>query len=254
MTFKVTSHRLGVPQIVVSQTQAGFKQFLGRDSGSADVTFLPGQTVSAYDRLYGESRFILAYGVGSNAIGAMCRINNDWSTTLCAAATRGRLGVSMSANTDTAALSWYCIEGHVPVVASTVAVNLPLYLVGAAGAVTSTVTATNQATGLMSVLAASGTVTTKTISTVNGSAIIEVPDFDGLYVGMAVTGTGVAASSTISEISEGGQWGGTQTATRVRTVRLNNNCTATGSVTGTFAHPAGFCTAAVVHPVAAGLG
>lgn len=252
--FTISSPKLGVPQITVQQTQADWKKFLGMDSGAADLTLRPGKRVHAYDRIFGEAEFVLAYGVASNTIGAVCRINSDWSVTLCAAATRGRLAVSMSANTDTAALSWYAVFGHVPIAASTVAVNLPLYLVGAAGAVTSTVTATNMATGIMSVLAASGTVCTKTISTVNGSAIIKVPDTDGLYVGQAITGTGVAASSTIAEIGTGGQWGGTQTQCKLGEVRLNNNCTATGTVTGTFAHPAGYATAALAHPVAAGLG
>lgn len=249
--FRIVNPALGSPQITVQQTQADWAKFLGRDGGTVPL-MRPGYTVEAYDEVFGSATFVLAYGVASNTVGAAVRIGAGYATTLVAASVRGIVGISMSANTDTAALSWYCIRGQVPCKASTMAVNSPLFSSGTAGSLSSTSSATNGVTGAVSVLAASGTVTTKSIRTVNGSPLIEVPDTGGLYVGQAVTGTGVAGSSVIAAIGDGGQMLGIAGPAR-NVVQLNNNCTASGQVTGTFAHPATFGTVALANPAMCGL-
>lgn len=252
--FNITSQKLGSPQIVVQQTQADWKKFLGQDSSAPSVPLMhPGYTVEAWDSVYGLSQFMLAFGVASLAIGDAVVIRAGYATVRGVAAGRGVAAVSMCANTDTAALSWFCVRGQVPCKAATMAVNLPLYLTATAGSLSSTVVATDQVTGAMSVLAASGTVTTKTINTVNGSDLITVPDTGGLYVGMAITGTGIPASTTISAIGNGGQMLGVNSPQRNQ-VQLSAAATATGQVTGTFAHPATFGTVMLAWPVAAGLG
>lgn len=253
--FRVVSNILGVPQIGVQQTQADWKKFLGYE-GSATIPLMrPGTIVEAWDGIFGVSKFMLAYGVASLAIGDAVVIQHSHATTRTVAASRGIVGISMFANTDTAALSWFCVQGLVPAKAATFAVNLPAYLTATAGSLSSTVVSTQGVTGAVSTLAASGTVTTKTVQTVSGSGIIQVPDLDGLYVGQSVTGTGVGASAVISEIGSGGQMlGVAQGAMGQSYIRVSVVSTASGSVTGTFAHPATFCTLALAHPIAAGLG
>ena len=253
--FRIQSQVLGVPQIGVQQTQADWKKFLGYEGSSTIPTMRPGTIVEAWDGIFGVSRFMLAYGVASLAIGDAVVIQNAFATTRTVAASRGIVGISMYANTDTAALSGFCVQGQCPAKAATVAVNLPAYLTATAGSLSSTVTATQGVTGAVSTLAASGTVTTKIIQTVSGSFIIQVPDLDGLYVGQSVTGTGVGASAVISELGVGGQMlGAAAGAMGQGYIRVSVASTATGSVTGTFAHPSTFCTLALAHPVAAGLG
>lgn len=250
--FQVINPALGSPQITVQQTQADWAKFLGRDGGTVPL-MRPGYKVEAYDGIFGQATFMLAYGVASNVIGAAVRIGAGYATTLAAASVRGQMAISMSANTDTAALSWYCIQGQCPVKASTMAVNLPLFSSGTAGSLSSSVSATNEVTGASSVLAASGTVTTKSIRTVNTTDLIEVPDLDGLYVGQSVTGTGVGASAVISAIGQGGTMLGAMGPSK-NFIQVSVVSTASGRVTGTFAHPATFGTASLAYPVMAGLG
>lgn len=72
--------------------------------------------------------------------------------------------------------------------------------------------------------AATTTVVKSNVQTTNGSPIIRPSNTDGWFVGMAVTGTGIPASTTVSAIGP------------ARDVTLSANCTATGSVsvTGTY--------------------
>lgn len=70
--------------------------------------------------------------------------------------------------------------------------------------------------------AATTTVAKANANTQNGSKIIKVSNTDGWFVGLPVSGTGIAASSTITAIDPDN-----------RTVTLNNAATATGSVTVT---------------------
>lgn len=72
---------------------------------------------------------------------------------------------------------------------------------------------------------ATTTVVKSNVNTQSGSAVLRVSNSDGWFVGLAITGTGIAASSVISSIDPSG----TQ-------VTLNNAATATGSasITGTY--------------------
>ena len=73
--------------------------------------------------------------------------------------------------------------------------------------------------------AATATVVKTNGRTQSGSPIIQVSNTDGWFVGLPITGTGIAASSTITAIDPNNF-----------TVTLNNNATATGSasLTGTY--------------------
>jgi hypothetical protein len=78
-----------------------------------------------------------------------------------------------------------------------------------------------------------------------------VGDIRGLYVGMAVSGTGIAASSVITGIGYGGNMLGLQ-GPKAGFITLNNAQNATGSATITFAHPATFVTGMLMYPVCTG--
>lgn len=245
---------LGQPAVPVQITQADWKKFLGQDSSAPSVA-LPyaGQHLVATDAIYGEATFVLAFGLAGLQVGEMVVLRSNYAVVRAVAGSRGVAAVSMSANTDPTALSWFCILGQVPARVTAGAINLPLYLTATAGSPSGTVVATDQISGAMSATAVSTTVGTKLIGTVNGSAIVQVPNTDGLYVGMAVTGTGIPGSTTIAAIGMGGNMLGTQ-GPQASTIQLSANATATGQVTGTFAHTATFLTAILARPVASGLG
>jgi hypothetical protein len=90
-----------------------------------------------------------------------------------------------------------------------------------AGTVSGTLVAGKQLLGAKAVIASAGTVTYANTQTVNGSPVVVVQNADGLYPGIAVSGTGIA-STTVSSIAPDN-----------RTVTLGANSTATGSVTMT---------------------
>lgn len=246
---------LGVPPTIVSLTLADWQKYLGRDPASAGTVQLPypGQVVTALDPIFGEAAFVLAYGVAGLQIGDAVMIGANYAATRMLAATKGLVGISMSANTDPTALSWYAIRGQVPARLAASAANAPLYTSATAGALTNAVTATQGVTGAIALTALAAAIGTKLVGTVNGSNQLAVANIDGLYVGCGVTGTGIPGGTTVTAIGFGGQMMGTQ-GPPVGYVTLSANATATGNVTGTFAHGAAFGLINLGHPVAANLG
>lgn len=254
MAYATSSNILGRPQVNVQVTQADWKKFLGQDASAPNVPLpIPGQEMVAADPIFGSATFILAFGLAALAVGDFVTIRNNYSVVRSAAGVRGVAAVSMSANTDPTALSWYCVLGQVPARVTAGAANLPLYNTATTGSASTTVVATDQITGAMSATAVSATIGTKICNTVNGSPLVTVPNLDGLYVGMALTGTGIPGSTTIAAIGFGGLMLGAA-GPQANQIQMSANATATGSPTVTFAHPATFLTALLARPVASGLG
>ncbi len=253
MTYRTAQNVLGQPQASVTLTSADWAKFLGRDGTSVPVPMMyPGMKLEAYDPVYGWAEFICAYGVASLQIGDAVRIGGGYATTRTVASIRGVIGISMSANTDTSALSWFCVRGQAPArVAAATAINTPLFVTATAGSLDDAVVAGDNVVGATAATAQGATVKTATLQTTNGSTELYVGDISGLYVGMAVSGTGIAASTTITAIGAGGLMLGAQ-APRAGFITLNNAQNATGAATITFAHPATFITAMLQYPVCTG--
>lgn len=135
---------------------------------------------------------------------------------------------------------WFCVDGEVPVaVTASVAAGTTVGLTGAGtvGAVTSG----KQILNAVSSLASTGTVAKANTTTVSGSNILRLSiPADGWFYGIALSGTGIAASTTVTGISEDG-----------RTVTMNNNATASGSVTVTGTYT-GFIKLQMMHPFVQG--
>lgn len=84
-----------------------------------------------------------------------------------------------------------------------------------------------QILGATSVQAATATITKANAVTRNGSPLLQVPNSDGLFVGLAISGTGIPASTYIGAISSDGR---TLTMTQ-SDLATAQNATATGSIT-----------------------
>lgn len=253
MSYAGTTPILGQPPVPVTVTVSDWRKFLGQDGQTSTPPLpYPGQTFVASDPIYGEAEFVLAFGVAGLLLGDCIRIGGGYATTRAVAGIRGRMGISMAANTDPTALSWFCVRGQVPaIVAAATAINLPLNETATTGALSGTVVAGDGLSGAISATAQGATVTTKVVNTVNGSAIVTVPNLDGLYVGMGISGTGIPGSTTISAIGYGGLmlgWPGPQALQ----IQMSANATATGNPTATFAHVATFITAMLSYPAANG--
>lgn len=135
------------------------------------------------------------------------------------------------------AWGWYQFEGVCPVqTAASVAAGVAVGI-GAAGQA-GTNSAGKQLLGVK-VLKASTFTVTKTAMTQNGSPILQLTNVDGLFYGLAASGTGIAAS-TITGIDSS-----------QNRVTLSANATATGTVTATFTYT-GFLLVHLNNPVGQG--
>ena len=250
-----TTNTLGIPPTPIAITSADWRTFLGRDSASMSTLPFPqyGDKIRATDPIYGEATFVLAYGVAGLQIGDAVVIGAGYTTTRALTTSRGIVGISMSANIDPTALSWFAVYGQVPGRLLAAGAALPLYTSATAGSLTTTVVATQGVTAGFSLTALAATIGTKLVGTTNGSNLLAVRDIDGLYVGCGVTGTGIPAATTVTAIGYGGLMLGTQ-GPPAGFVQLSANCTANGNVTGTFAHGAAFALLNLGEPVASGLG
>lgn len=249
--FQTVENILGVPQMQVQLTLADYRKFLGNDLSTTFMPY-PGQMVRATDPVYGESWFMSGFGLASLAIGEAAVFGTGYAITRSAAASKGVVGISMAANTDSTALSWFCVQGQCParLLAGTA---LPLYTSATAGSLTTTVVATQGVTGAFCLTALAATIiSTSRVQTVNGSAQVLISDLAGLYVGAAFTGTtGITNGTTITAIGAGGVFGGAQGNPNY-VLTLSANATATGTATATVIHGAAFATAMLQFPMIPG--
>jgi hypothetical protein len=211
--------------------------------------------IRATEPLYGEGEFVLAFGVSGLQVGDLVSINpSTGATTRTLVATRGIIAVSMAANIDTTALSWFQVFGTANVRCTTAAsAGLPLYQSATAGTVLSTVAATGLVLGMASASATGyALAATKNCNLTSGSIFVNVPNLDGLFVGMTLSGTGVSASQTIAAIGQGGQYMGVATP-NAGVIQLSAAATATGLNAVTFT-ATGWALAAIAYPSSVGLG
>ena len=209
---------------------------------STTAQFSPGTVVTSSDPNHGGGRFIYAKCAAAQAVGALCAVSGAGTTpVMTAVANTANLGVPLfvARQTFTAAdqYGWYQIDGLCPIVSNaTVAVGSSLGITAAGTA--GTLAAGKQILGVVVAASQTGTIT-KTGTTTNGSKQVTVGDVDGVWVGQAVTGTGIAGSSTVASI--GGN----------NVINLNNAATATGTVTLTFTYT-GFTLVRMTAPNAQG--
>lgn len=106
MTFQISTPMGAFQQIAVTSTTQNHPL---------------GTVVRAVDPTYGEGEFIYAKGVANTVVGSVAAIDSYAGTTVLAvAATRGPVGVAMSANVASQ-YGWYQVGGSAVVKAGTVA-------------------------------------------------------------------------------------------------------------------------------------
>jgi hypothetical protein len=129
----------------------------------------------------------------------------------------------------TAQYGWVLAAGICPVQYAVAATTGALGI-GGAGQATPTLAAGKQILNGRCLIAASGSFA-RSVTTSNGSAFVKVSRTNGVFVGQAVSGTGIPASSVVSSIDASGTGFviGSAIGTPV-------NATASGTVTGTFTH------------------
>jgi hypothetical protein len=160
----------------------------------------------------------------------------DKNYAIAAAATTANTGApiyvclsNFSAGNVTRQGGWVLLSGICPITTSVAATAGAVYL-GTSKNVTPTLAAGKQVLNATCLVAASGAFT-RAGTTRNGSSFVAIPRVNGLYPGLAFTGTGIPGASVISSIDPGGA--GIVIGSAVGTAV---NATASGTVTLTFTH------------------
>jgi len=175
----------------------------------------------------GGGEFIYCQVGGAVACAAPVTFNSlSWTASAIANTANLATAVGIAANRFTASgqFGWVQVSGQAPVVNNgTFAADAGVYI-QAAGTLSTTQANGKQIRGMRSIIAAAAAITKASCKTTNGMTQLVVPNTDGLFCGLAVSGTGIAAS-TITDIDPGGNL-----------VTLSAAMTASGRVTATFTY------------------
>jgi hypothetical protein len=162
--------------------------------------------------------------------GTMVTVDKNFNVAATAAAASVTSGIPLfvaltnfAAGSTTPQGGWVLRSGIAPVRFSVAATAGAVYL-GTAGLLTPTAAAGVQLLNASTLIAASGSFT-RAVSTSSGSTRVRISSAAGLYPGIAISGTGIPGSTTVSSIDQSGRY-----------LTLSAAATATGTVTGTFTH------------------
>lgn len=194
-----------------------------------------GTIVRGYDPLLGAGEFIYLQGVASTVAGSAVTYNPFTGvTTLDAATANDGSPIAFALAPTVASLfGWYQISG------TAVAANNATAAAGnafrkATGQIGSAAVAGTQILGGCKILVANSTTFTKTCTTRNGSTVLIVPNLDGVFVGLPVSGTGIAGGTTVAAGYNNSPNGSNSSAGSAATLILSAAATADGTVTVTF--------------------
>lgn len=193
---------------------------------------------------WGMCELMYVYNTGSAVVpGTLVTVDKDYTITAAAstAGTGRPLFVALTnfaAGSTTRQGGWVMLSGICPVTFSVAATAGALYL-GTAGNATPTAAAGKQILNAVTLIAAASAFTRQIVTT-NGSKFVKTARVNGIFIGQAVSGTGVAGGSTVASIDPGGNG-----------FTLNNAATASGAVTGTFT-PTGYGIVQISRPFGQG--
>lgn len=223
MSFALVSGVVGTPQI----------QLFGNTNDLAPQQD-QGLVVAAADPYWGGGEFVYARASAAIRAFGLCTLLPVFDSALggirydaVEVANTANLGqalcVSQQALT-TGMYSWFMVTGCTPVNGTaTVAAGTTVGITGA-GQIGAN-SAGKQVVGARSALAATTTVVKTNCSAANASTLLQVPNSDGWFVGAYLSGTGIAAATTVASISPDG---------RTVTLSAATNAAVTGSVTATY--------------------
>lgn len=157
-----------------------------------------------------ELMYVSSNGAAVLIPGTMVQIDKDFRiTATAAAASEVNLGkplyvtlTNFAIGSTTEQYGWVLRRGICPVLFSVAATVGAVYL-GTAGKLTPTLQAGGQLLNARTLIAAVSTFT-RTGATLSGSSIVKFANVAGMYVGQAISGTGIPASSVISAINPDG--------------------------------------------------
>lgn len=207
-----------------------------------------GMVVMAVDPFWGMGEFVYVLSAGTLLKGSVCTWDEAYNAILVPSTTLQGfpLGVAM-APMASGVYGWLQISGRaVYATSATVAADAAI-AIAAAGVIGASATG-KQIVNARNRISATGTVTV-VVNTQNGTNVLFAPKgYDGFFLGMALSGTGIGASAVVAALDPDGKRIYTGTAIGTPT---GANQTATGSVTLTGTYT-GFGSGIINRPFAQG--
>lgn len=193
-----------------------------------------GTMLDAYDSYWGFGRFLYVTSTTTMAKGTLAM----WTEAFVAAAlpsTAGQgfpFGVLME-SMITGQYGWLQISGFAPASASASVAADGVIAVAAAGQVGAAANG-KQLLGARNRFASTATVALTNVQTFNGSSILLTNGYDGWFVGMALSGTGIPASTVVAKLDPDGRTVsmGSAIGTVDKLATASGLITATGTYTG----------------------
>jgi hypothetical protein len=234
---------IAAPQYPLIGVQpAGNSSAIGVEVASATsgyVPLIPVGTIAVFNDPYWGGLECIRLSVPASTavrVGTLSTLTNTFG--FVAVPNTANLGQSVAAslndipsNATYVQYAWFVIGGRYPLLSGASVAADTAFGITAAGSV-GAIAAGKEILNARIQLAATTTVVKTNVNAVSGSPTIRVSNSDGWFVGLAITGTGIPASTSIGSIDASGTLVGmVQTGTTTA-----QNATATGSVsvTGTY--------------------
>lgn len=188
-----------------------------------------GLVVKAYDPFWGYGEFMYVDSVTTMEKGTLAR----WDETYTAedypnTANLGMMAGILMMSMVTGQFGWLQLSGFAPASAQASVAADTAVGVAAAGQLGAN-SAGKQALGVRNRKASTATLAKTNVQTTNNSAVLKTSGYDGWFVGMALSGTGIPASTIVAKLDPDGR-----TVYMGATIgTLDKLATATGSVTVT---------------------
>ena len=178
---------------------------------------------------WGPSELVFAYNAGA-AVAPGRLVHLDKNFEISDVPNTGATGrpvyvtlTNFSAGSTTRQGGWLLRSGIAPVQYAVAATTGAVYISATAGQATPTNPMGHKQIVNMTCLIAAASTFTRAVTTQNGSRRVAMTRVTGVYIGQAISGTGIPGGATIAGIEPGGQG-----------VTFSAAATATGTVTGTF--------------------
>lgn len=192
-----------------------------------------GTILLAQDAYWGTGEFIYARATASIRMGGVCTIAPVWDssagkfrTDATEIANTANLGTNVAvamAPMTVGQFGWFCLSGIVPVnCTASVAVGAVPGIVAAGQAGANS--AGKQLLNMKGVATAATTVAKASCIAASGSTRLQVPNAEGWFIGAYLSGTGIAAGTTVSSIDPDNR---TVTLSAATTALVNGTVTAT---------------------------
>lgn len=193
-----------------------------------------GTCVDAVDPFWGQGRFMYVKSADAVLKGSVCMWDESFNAALLpSAVTQGFPWAVAMAPMASGTYGWVQIAGRAVYKTNATVAADGVLAIAAAGILGATATG-KQVIGVRNRIAATGT-KTFTAQTFNGLNKLFVPaGYDGAFLGMALSGTGVPASTVVAALDPDGKtiYMGTSIATADKVATATGQITLTGTYTG----------------------